>query len=287
MNRRRFLAALGAAGAAAVSFEGCWAEPRRLAVTRHDLGGRGTTEVRLVQLSDLHLKRFGYFHRRIAAATRAEAPDVVLLTGDTVDRADALPELDAFLSLLDPRTPKYAVLGNWEHWGHVDLGALASLYERHGCRLLVNEGVEHRHRGRPLSLVGVDDSTGGHPDLPAALRGAGEGPRVLLAHSPAYRDELDEAMRTRVPAWADSFPASASRAVAAPELDLMLSGHTHGGQVCIGGWAPVLPPGSGGYVRGWFREGGPPMYVSRGLGTSVLPLRLGAVPEIAVFRMRV
>jgi predicted MPP superfamily phosphohydrolase len=64
----------------------------------------------------------------------------------------------------------------------------------------------------------------------------------------------------------------------------MLSGHTHGGQVTVGGWAPLVPPGSGRYVRGWFRgDGAPPLYVSRGIGTSVLPIRFGATPELAVF----
>lgn len=67
-------------------------------------------------------------------------------------------------------------------------------------------------------------------------------------------------------------------------ITLMLSGHTHGGQIAVGGWAPLVPPGSGRYVRGWFRgDGAPPLYVSRGIGTSVLPLRFGATPELAVF----
>ena len=67
----------------------------------------------------------------------------------------------------------------------------------------------------------------------------------------------------------------------------MLSGHTHGGQVAIAGWAPVRPPGSGRYVRGWYDDGdGPPMYVSRGIGTvAMLPLRFGAVPEVTFFEM--
>jgi predicted MPP superfamily phosphohydrolase len=66
---------------------------------------------------------------------------------------------------------------------------------------------------------------------------------------------------------------------------LILSGHTHGGQVCLGGWAPVLPRGSGRYVAGWYTDGAIPLYVSRGLGTTMLPIRFGAVPEIAYFEI--
>ncbi|HEU0012912.1 MAG TPA: hypothetical protein VFQ45_04475, partial [Longimicrobium sp.] len=67
-------------------------------------------------------------------------------------------------------------------------------------------------------------------------------------------------------------------------ITLMLSGHTHGGQVNLFGWAPVLPRGSGRYVRGWFRDPGAiPLYVSRGIGTSQYPVRLGSPPELALF----
>lgn len=69
-------------------------------------------------------------------------------------------------------------------------------------------------------------------------------------------------------------------------VDLVLSGHMHGGQVRLLGWAPMRPPGSGDYVAGWYRgPGAPPMYVCRGVGTSVLPVRIGARPEVAFFTL--
>ena len=67
----------------------------------------------------------------------------------------------------------------------------------------------------------------------------------------------------------------------------MLSGHTHGGQVTFGGWAPVTPVGSGRYVAGWYRGSAIPLYVSRGLGETALPIRFGCPPEIAVFEWEV
>lgn len=272
MDRRRFLATL-AAGSAGVGLglQGSWGEPNRLEVTRHELRTASPPSARfspltVVQVSDLHLRSLRPFHRRIARAVAEARPDVVLLTGDTVDREDALPLLDRFLAMLDARLPKFAILGNWEHWSGVSLDELARVYERWNCRLLVNESVVHRG----LTLTGVDDSTGGEPGLAAALRGVEPSPaHLLLAHSPGFRDRLGEVE------------------LAAYPFAAMLSGHTHGGQLALNGWAPLLPPGSGRYARGWFRDGdGPPLYVSRGLGTSVIPLRLGAVPEVAVFTIR-
>lgn len=269
------MAAATALGAAGLGAEALWWEPRSLEVTLHRLPlPAGHPPLRFVQLTDLHLRGIGSLHRRIAAETARARPDFVLLTGDSVDRADALPALDAFLALLDPRVAKYAVLGNWEHWSGVSLDALADVYRRHNARLLVNESVAHPHPGGAVAVTGVDDLVGA-PDLRAALGDAGPAPvRLILAHSPAFRDTVAAHVRpTGTPLDAGA-------------TTLVLSGHTHGGQVTIGGWAPFVPPGSGRYVRGWFRgDGAPPLYVSRGLGTSALPIRFGSRPELAVFAM--
>jgi len=283
ISRRRFLASVGAAGAAAATY-GTLIEPWRLEVTRHQVGTR-TAEAReplvLAQVTDLHIHGIRHVHHAIAARLAQIRPHAILLTGDSVDDPADLPVLDRFLALLDPRTPKYAILGNWEHWARVDRGELAGVYARHGGRLLVNETVVHAHAGRRLGITGLDDMVGGAPELRGALTGAEPAhARLLLAHSPGYRDRLAD----------DAAPASAAGArvsggveAQAAEFRAMLSGHTHGGQVAFFGWAPMLPPGSAGYVRGWFRGGSKvPLYVSRGIGESVLPVRLGSVPELAI-----
>ncbi|HEX8451699.1 MAG TPA: metallophosphoesterase [Longimicrobium sp.] len=277
MNRRRFLGAAAALGAAALGVDAAWWEPRSLEVTRHSLSlPPRHASLRFVQITDLHLRGIGSIHRRIATETARARPDFALLTGDSVDQEDALPTLDAFLALLDPRLPKYAILGNWEHWSGVDLRALAAVYERHNARLLVNESIVHPHTTGPVGITGLDDLVGA-PDLRAALRGVDPAlVRILLAHSPAYRDT--------VAAHANTAGAIPIDPVDVAGIRLMLSGHTHGGQVTVGGWAPLVPPGTGRYVRGWFRgDGAPPLYVSRGIGTSVLPIRFGATPELTVF----
>ena len=286
LTRRRFLAALGATGAT-LAVDAWLIEPHRLQVTRHAPGPRpspGRLPITLAQVTDLHLQRVGPLHRRIADHLARVRPDVVLFTGDSIDRAEKLPVFAELLALLDLRVPSYAILGNWEHWCGVDLDALARLYARRNGRLLVNETAIHLHRGRRLGITGLDDLVGGRPDLLAAVGGAEPADaRVLLAHCPMHRDRLR----------GDSAEVRAGGALIRPAVDLdalgfrmMLSGHTHGGQVNVLGMAPVLPEGSGRYVRGWFREPGEiPLYVSRGIGTSMLPVRFGSVPEVAVFTL--
>ena len=283
MNRRRFLAVAGGAGAAALAGNAWLVEPRRVQFTRHAVNARNSPDQRqvtFVQVSDLHLQGVGAMHRRIAAGVTRLRPDFVVFTGDSVDREDGLPDLASFLALLDRATPKYAILGNWEHWGNVDLDALAATYRRANTRLLVNETVVHQAGGRSILVTGLDDLVGGRPDLTRALDGVfRRDAHLLLAHCPAHRDQLWMApppKRIEVP---DPLPANPH------EATLMLSGHTHGGQVNVLGWAPMLPRGSGPYVRGWYRAGTLPLYVSRGIGTSVVPVRLGSVPEVAVFTM--
>jgi predicted MPP superfamily phosphohydrolase len=99
---------------------------------------------------------------------------------------------------------------------------------------------------------------------------------LLLAHCPEHRDRLEDAP--------SPFEGTAPPRMDPAGITMMLSGHTHGGQVRVLGWAPAVPKGSGRYLRGWFRDpGSVPLYVSRGIGTSMLPFRLGARPEVAVF----
>lgn len=271
MTRRGFLAAIGAGGLASLAgIDALWLEPKGVEVTRHRVGPTPSSDsrrLRLVQLTDLHLQGIGEHEEDVARKVNELAPDLIVITGDSVDRADRLGVLAEFLDLLDPAVPRYAVPGNWEYAAGVDRNQLARTLESRNGRLLINESVIHDFDGRALRLTGLDDLVAGRPDLERAVRGADPGPgHVLLVHCPAYRDRLlgTNGLCT--------------------EPDLILSGHTHGGQVTVfGWWAPVLPPGSGGYVSGWYRNPGPPLYVSRGIGTTAIPVRFCAPPEIAVF----
>jgi len=283
LTRRRFLAA-GTVGLAAAGGAAFWVEPSRVTVTEHVLGNPDSVHpaFRILQLTDLHLREIGSHEEAVAKTVDRLRPHLIVITGDAIDQQDQLTTLATFLTMLPREVPVYATLGNWEHWAGIDLETLAATYASHGARLLVNQSVRLKHSGRSLLLTGLDDATAGHPKIRNAL--AGEMPsanHLLLAHSPVYRDEL-------------VFRASSGYAIAATEepvfsLDqfspeYVLSGHTHGGQVQLFGWAPLRPPGSGDYVEGWYRETLPYLYVSRGIGTSVIPVRFGAPPEVALFQ---
>lgn len=234
----------------------------------------------IVQLSDLHLHRIGPVHEEIAGHISELQPDLIVFTGDTVHHRSALPALEQFLALLDTQVPKLAVMGNWEYAAGIGAHDLERLFERATGTVLVNRSVRV---GTPAGLVrvtGLDDLLKGRPDLVAALNDVEEepAPHILLAHCPAQQDRLRVSL--------DGIEAdrrAQGRPLPAPPF-LTLSGHTHGGQVNVFGltWTPK---GSGRYVRGWYVEPGlPELFVSRGIGT-VIPIRLGSMPEVAIFEL--
>jgi uncharacterized protein len=242
----------------------------RVGVVRHDLRASSDLQpIRLVQISDLHLKAFGAHEQGLVAQLIALAPDVVVLSGDAVDRADALPLLQSFVRAFAP-VPVLLVPGNWEHWSGLDFIALQSMLASSGGQLLLNERWSFSRGGRSLVVMGLDDDTAGQPDLQLLdTRAPSKGAlTVVVQHSPAFFDKADVAQR-----------------MANQRFSLCLAGHTHGGQLAIGGWAPFTPVGSGRFVAGFYDVPGCPLFVSRGAGTSVLPLRLGARAEVVVFEL--
>lgn len=260
MNRRKFLGWSVAGGAALVSGD-MLVEAQRLEVTNHRvaIGPSSDTSLSMVQITDLHIQRFGRHERNIVEAANDPRPDFMVITGDSIDDRSKLGVLGEFLSQLTPGIPKFAILGNWEHWAGVDILPLAALYAKHNCKLLVDRAVTLEMRGKRIRLAGLDDLIGAPIHTRKSLDDVspvdGE---LILAHCPGHRDILLD------------------------RNSVMISGHTHGGQVNLG---PLYytPNGSGAYLRGWYRSN--TLFVSRGLGTSRFPLRLNSVPELARFEL--
>jgi predicted MPP superfamily phosphohydrolase len=118
-------------------------------------------------------------------------------------------------------------------------------------------------------VIGLDDPSVGNPDLARALREADRAlPTIWLIHSPGYIDRIDPV------AW------KLPRAVA------VFAGHTHGGQIRGPGCTPYTPPGSGRFKAGWYDAPLGPVYITRGIGTSVVPLRFLCPPELPIFTLR-
>lgn len=222
--------------------------------------------VRVVQLSDVHASRFDMpvaRIRRIVAQANALQPDLILLTGDYISgypHAWTTPEARAALApLADLSAPMgvVAVLGN-----HDSRAMMRTAFAGTGIRLLVGETVDTG----PLVLGGPDDILQGSPAVErwrnAIARVPPGKPVIALSHEPDFIHWLPK----RSP--------------------LLIAGHTHGGQIVV----PILgSPTRGNFLdthrRGIFREHGQTLFVSSGLGTSVLPFRIGVPPEIALITL--
>ncbi len=271
INRRRLLAGASLAAAVVplgVAIDGVAITPRRLVTSTHTCGSAsGVDPLRILQVSDLHVHGIGTLEQQLLEGLHGARADLIVLTGDAIDRAASLPALDTLLAEFPTGPRRLAILGNWEYRCGVDLRDLEKTYERHGVELLVNRSVDFDHRGRSMRITGLDDIVGGRPDAAFALASVQPlDEHLVLAHCPITRDSL---------AMPPDHPVS-----------LVLSGHTHGGQVAPFGLATILPRGCGRYVAGWYRDDGPPMYVSRGIGTSLFPVRIGATPELVVIDWR-
>jgi len=229
-----------------------------------DISKSKKDKIKIVQISDLHFDKLRSFHKSIAKKINALRPDLIFITGDSVDTTEKIAPLNSFLELIDHSIQKYAITGNWEYWGTVDLPELKKCYVENNCELLINEHRSISIKNRELSVIGIDDFTGGNADYNEAVKGLPKTKtNIVLSHSPVYRDYIVKQKGNL-------------------DIDLVLSGHTHGGQITFFGYAPYKPQGSGRYLKGWYKEESPKMYISKGIGTSILPIRFGARAEMVV-----
>lgn len=238
-------------------------EPQWLEVTHPQLVERpGTPRIRILQISDLHIQRIGGVERKVLEEVHTQKPDLVVFTGDMVDSIEHLDAFHSFLAEMGP-VQKVAVSGNWEHWANIDLRRESGRWlKSYSLALLINEAKCYFVNERHLEVIGLDDALSSKPVQPRAGTCGSEliVTRLVLQHSPGFfAEQTSEGLKA----------------------DACLSGHTHGGQVTLLGWAPITPPGSDPYVAGKYVTNACPLYVSRGVGTSILPLRLGARPEIS------
>ena len=261
IRRRRILLALVAIAVALMGV-GYWNATRMPIVRRGLVTVSGwpanTRPVRIVLISDIHVAgpdmppaRL----RRIVARINRLAPDLVLIAGDLISdrtlrtRGYRFGEAVAPLSAL--MAPRMAVLGNHDHWR--DAGAARRALAHAGITLLENRVA----RCRGLTVVGLADMYGGRPD-PSVLNQPLLSPVILLTHSPEVVRVLPRGER------------------------LVLAGHTHCGQIVLPGLGPLgsLVSGKRGIACGVVHRKGGDFVVSAGLGTSIVPLRYGAPPDL-------
>jgi predicted MPP superfamily phosphohydrolase len=248
------------------------AQPHVVSKLRLRLPGwpQGERALRIAFLSDFHtgshaddLVRL----RAIASEAGRHDPDLVLLGGDFVNMMlfgggrIAPRAIVAALAGLDAPLGRFAVLGNHDFdYGGEEVAV--ALRER-GIDVLADERRELVFDGAAIDLVGIPDARVERPSAASALAALAERPTIVLAHDPS---------------WFSHLPAG-------PHL--MLSGHTHGGQICLPGIGPLTNKSRAPlrWSRGLIVENGRHLYVTRGLGTSGLPIRFLAPPEFAVLEI--
>ncbi|MGM9579703.1 MAG: metallophosphoesterase [Anaerovibrio sp.] len=224
---------------------------------------------RIAQISDVHLGSFYSLDdfQQLLERTAAEQPDVLVVTGDVFDNAGMTMQAARLLDSYSDRFPQgiYYCRGNHEHIRGIPLLEIA--LEGKGIHNLVNDNAMVLEDSRPLYIAGVD--------------------------YPMQRDQFDYLADAYTKKAMDGIPANAVKVLLAHHPDfvknaagydteLVLSGHTHGGQLGFDG-IPLVPPVFE-YLRGWYSQGDTRLYVHPGNG-SWFPFRLGCQPEIAVFKL--
>jgi uncharacterized protein len=232
-----------------------WIEPYWIETTHHKIPAPITSTLKIAHLTDIHTYGLGRREKKMLSLLADERPDIIVITGDTVSTSRSYEPAHEVLAQLKAPLGVWLVRGNHEVWYPIKIER--EFYESAGVNILVNESRRVRE---DVWLVGLDDYFAGAPDLEAALKDVpAESFKIGLFHSPAFFDQ------------------------AAGRLDIVFSGHTHGGQVRLPLVRPFwLPPKSGDYLEGWFERSGSRMYVSRGIGTSILDMRFLCRPELAI-----
>ena len=274
LTRRQFLTGLVAAPLVAVSATSAYArlvEPYNYLVTETDILIRNLPDrfegFRITQLTDVHHSRILGIDevRRVVSLAQQTRPDVFVLTGDytTSYRRFIEPCAEA-LSNLNAPEGVWAVLGNHDHYTDPELTRRA--LERNHIKVLTNANTTLRRGSDSIQLSGIDDWSWNGTDWPRAFDGLKtNSPTILLSHQPLVLDFAE-----------------------AQKASLILSGHTHGGQInlpWLGAPARFVTKDLR-YAQGLFRRGDTQLYVSSGTGVIGLPVRLGVRPEIAVLRLR-
>ncbi|MBC8767909.1 metallophosphoesterase [Arenibacter sp. BSSL-BM3] len=267
LNRRQFILKLFLGTISFLVLDSFWLETYFIEWTEHDISESGPKKIKAIHLTDLHLRSIKSVHASIAKRINEEQPDVIFFTGDSVERNKYLTVLQDFLSLIDIKIPKVTILGNKESSDRVDLQKLRKVYANHNGILLINEAYLLKINNRKINIIGLDDYVHGEPDFLKATEGVNKSlTTVVLNHCPVYREEIDRL----------SLPLNI-------KPDLILAGHTHGGQITFFGEPFFTPFGSGIYVKGWYNNEISKMYVSKGVGTTKLPIRFGAMAEASIF----
>lgn len=254
-----------------------WAaiDSRNIDVTRFTVSGapEAFSGFKIVQISDLHNAEFGTDNQKLIDILKSEAPDAIVITGDLIDARRTNTEIaESFARRCTEIADCYYVPGNHEARLGGTYDAFESALIADGVNVLRNGSVRIRKEMDAIRIIGVDDpafakASDAITNLDAALEAlSSDDFTILLAHRPELIDEYSK--------WG---------------IDLVLSGHAHGGQIRLPGIGGLYAPGQGffpRYTSGNYTVGDTEMIVSRGIGNSAFPLRVNDRPEVVIVTLK-
>jgi len=224
----------------------------------------------ICQLSDLHLETLRILPEHIEQIVMAQKPDLLVITGDIISTRIDLDKLESYLGGLTATYGKFVVMGNndYSNLSRTLFKRYLQQLQRLGWTPLLNNASFLSSLN--LWVIGVDDPATAHDDVDLAYQ------KVFASHSPApFRLVL-------------AHSSDCLDDVAKNGAELLLTGHTHGGQIRIPGLQPLITNtylGDKGIYEGYHVINGVPLYINRGIGESIIPLRLNVPPEIAFFTL--
>ncbi|MCJ2145400.1 MULTISPECIES: metallophosphoesterase [Bacillus] len=236
---------------------------------RHRLIPKGFDKFRIVQFSDTHLSEYFTADElsNVVSQVNALSPDLIVFSGDLIDKPHRYREHERAVNALKKLAAPYgklAIFGNHDHGGY-GTKVYQTLMASAGFRVLRNDFMKlELIDGSVIEIASLDDLMLGRPDYEGILSKLSEKAfSILLVHEP------DAALTAK------QYP-----------VNLQISGHTHGGQIQIPVFGPLITPPYGEiYTEGMYETAGLKIYVNRGIGTTRLPLRFLSKPEITVFQL--
>jgi len=235
-----------------------WFEPYQLDNTHHEVTiGNSGKSLLVAHVTDLHTKGLGTIELKLMDSIHSNKPDIIFITGDIATPNGTAGGYEEVLSKLKAPLGVYFVQGNWEYWEPIK--ELDHIFKRAEIIDLTNK---HFHIKDDLWLAGLDDELAGSPrteiyeSIPSNKR------IISIFHSPALFKSISN------------------------KTDLAFAGHSHGGQIRLPFIGSIwTPEGTDKFYSGWFEEGKAKMYVSRGIGNSILPMRFNCRPEVAFIKV--
>ena len=254
LNRRGFLLTALCLAPAAAFADAKWLEPTWINVRRLNLA-RGKPVHRVVHFSDFHHKGDLRYASNLVNTINALSPEAVFFTGDLIEESRFVPEALRLLSGI--RSPLFGVPGNHDYWSQAHFPDIARGFQATGGAWLMDQ--QHPLPHLQINLIGITC-------------------RNVAANLPPSEPHLKNVLLMHYPAWAKKLTGR--------RYDLILAGHSHGGQVRLPLYGPLMVPfGVDEFDLGWFPTAAGPLYVNAGIGWYPVPIRFNCRPEVTVIEI--